>query len=132
MSSYDQEEKNGTISSISKKSPKAKKVRKVKNSRDKFGHVKRSISIRQVKIILTRQHAKCNICKIDLNEGLEFDHILEIVDGGTNDDSNYQALCGSCHNIKTKLTEDLRKLHQKQEEIKRAYAEAHRISPYFL
>ncbi len=107
-----------------------KKSRRVKNSRNEFGLVKRSLSFRQVEVIVIRQHAKCNLCKMDLNEGLEFDHVVEIIDGGTNDDDNYQALCGTCHNIKTKLTEDERK-RKKQELLKKEYAAVHRISPYF-
>lgn len=34
-------------------------------------------------------------------EGTEADHILALVNGGTNDDDNYQLLCSECHREKT-------------------------------
>lgn len=29
------------------------------------------------------------------------DHIQPIIDGGRDDDSNYQSLCSACHDVKT-------------------------------
>lgn len=34
--------------------------------------------------------------------GFQIDHIIEVKHGGTNDPSNLQALCPSCHAVKTK------------------------------
>src|SRR6516225_5826964 len=36
------------------------------------------------------------------NAGWEIDHIVEISKNGTNDITNLQALCPSCHSVKTK------------------------------
>lgn len=33
--------------------------------------------------------------------GCEYDHILELAEGGSNDLTNFQALCVSCHRVKT-------------------------------
>lgn len=37
-------------------------------------------------------------------EGYEFDHIIDLQNGGNNEITNYQALCPGCHNYKTKRT----------------------------
>ncbi len=104
--------------------------------RDKYGKIKRYVSVRQTKLILTRQKCKCNLCKNDLDMGLEMDHIIEIADGGTNDDENYQALCGNCHNLKTsqsQRTRELNKIKDKKDQLdKIKFAEDHYLSPYFL
>lgn len=34
--------------------------------------------------------------------GHQVDHIIEVAHGGTNDDANLQALCVSCHVVKTR------------------------------
>jgi 5-methylcytosine-specific restriction endonuclease McrA len=34
--------------------------------------------------------------------GYEIDHIIELNDGGSDDNSNLQALCKNCHTVKTK------------------------------
>jgi hypothetical protein len=96
--------------------------------RDKYGKIKRYVSVRQTKLILTRQKCKCNLCKTDLDMGLEMDHIIEIADGGTNDDENY--------NLKTsqsQRTRELNKIKDKKDQLdKIKFAEDHYLSPYFL
>ena len=44
---------------------------------------------------------KCNEGKFD-ESGYQIDHILEVTQGGTNDSSNLQVLCPSCHSVKTR------------------------------
>jgi 5-methylcytosine-specific restriction endonuclease McrA len=44
--------------------------------------------------------------------GYEIDHIVELRDGGTNDESNLQALCLMCHRVKTS-----RKTSQPKKEV---------------
>jgi 5-methylcytosine-specific restriction endonuclease McrA len=34
--------------------------------------------------------------------GYQIDHILEVTNSGSNDSSNLQVLCPSCHSVKTK------------------------------
>lgn len=41
--------------------------------------------------------------------GFQIDHIVELADGGTDDVSNLQALCPSCHSVKTQLSARKRK-----------------------
>jgi 5-methylcytosine-specific restriction endonuclease McrA len=44
----------------------------------------------------------CALCKEELNEKFEIDHIRPLSNGGTNEKENLQALCKSCHQDKTK------------------------------
>jgi 5-methylcytosine-specific restriction endonuclease McrA len=45
---------------------------------------------------------KCPLDKKPFDEsGYEIDHILELCNGGSNEDSNLQALCLMCHRVKT-------------------------------
>ena len=36
------------------------------------------------------------------NAGYEIDHVIEVAEGGGNDENNLQALCSSCHKVKTR------------------------------
>jgi 5-methylcytosine-specific restriction protein A len=47
------------------------------------------------------QEYKCNICDILLSPDKQIDHIIPLHQGGENDRSNLQGLCGSCHGKKT-------------------------------
>jgi len=53
--------------------------------------------------IRNRQKWICKICKEPFNDKYEIDHIRPLSNGGTNDKSNLQALCKSCHRDKTKI-----------------------------
>jgi 5-methylcytosine-specific restriction protein A len=48
-------------------------------------------------------HPLCVICLKQgrLSRAVELDHIIALVNGGTNADSNYQCLCKACHQDKT-------------------------------
>lgn len=51
-----------------------------------------------------RAGGRCQSCtrKIRPGEGWEADHIVALVNGGENRESNLQCLCGWCHGAKTK------------------------------
>lgn len=55
----------------------------------------------QKKIIASKQKWTCKNCNELLTENYEIDHIIPIVDNGTNDLQNGQALCKPCHEEKT-------------------------------
>ena len=58
--------------------------------------------------IFLRANGFCQECSRPLGDGKPFhcDHIIALVNGGENRESNLQALCVPCHNIKT--VEDLK------------------------
>lgn len=51
---------------------------------------------------LLHQDYKCAACE-QLMRTVEIDHKVRVADGGSNDISNLQALCPSCHSLKTQL-----------------------------
>jgi 5-methylcytosine-specific restriction protein A len=53
----------------------------------------------QVSIILRRDHRRCYLCSA---EATEADHVIPIAEGGRNDLSNGRAICGSCHETKSR------------------------------
>ena len=63
---------------------------------------------------------KCNLKLIIDGPDPEYDHIKPIEDNGSNDIQNIQALCGICHNKKSKL-ERLIKNGYKTKEIEETY-----------
>jgi len=88
--------------------------------------MRRNVSEATKKCVAGRQHYKCAnepgsgihglesyVCPLWLNpdlnnkgsfdeSGYEIDHIKELANGGSNDVPNLQALCKSCHSVKTK------------------------------
>lgn len=44
---------------------------------------------------------RCRLCQDQLHYTFEVDHIHPLFDGGTNDESNLQAICAQCHRVKT-------------------------------
>jgi hypothetical protein len=63
---------------------------------------KRSVSAALKTHIMGKQGHKCNICSQSLDSSAELDHIHELQDGGSNEESNLQYLCRRCHFFKTK------------------------------
>ena len=59
--------------------------------------VKRYVSPFTAKRVAARQHFKCNLCRRELDETWETDHRVPLWMGGSNEASNLQALCRSCH-----------------------------------
>ena len=53
------------------------------------------------KTVAASQEWKCKHCSNILDQCYEIDHIICVKDGGTNDESNLQALCPNCHRKKT-------------------------------
>jgi len=53
------------------------------------------------KTVAAKQQWRCNICKNILEETFETDHIIPLMNGGTNEQSNLQSLCPNCHRKKS-------------------------------
>ena len=58
---------------------------------------KRYVSPFTAKRVAARQHFKCNLCHRELDETWETDHKVPLWMGGSNEISNLQSLCRSCH-----------------------------------
>ena len=55
--------------------------------------------------IIDRQGGKCGACPRKLGvagEGIEYDHVLALINGGEHRERNLQALCLFCHKPKTR------------------------------
>lgn len=65
--------------------------------------VKRQRGISQYlkKLVASAQNWKCNMCGQMLGASFEVDHIRPLHQGGSNSQSNLQALCRNCHGQKT-------------------------------
>lgn len=50
--------------------------------------------------ILLRDQYTCKVCDLTTNQ-LEVDHIVNLAQGGSDDDDNLQAICIPCHKAKT-------------------------------
>lgn len=56
--------------------------------------------------VFYRDNGRCIACKKDLtgagflNDGVHFDHIVPIAEGGSNDPTNFQLLCAGCNHHK--------------------------------
>ncbi|PKH12613.1 HNH endonuclease [Pseudomonas sp. 43NM1] len=50
--------------------------------------------------ILLRDHYTCRVCGL-ITDQLEVDHIVNLAQGGSDDDDNLQAICIPCHKVKT-------------------------------
>ena len=62
---------------------------------------RRRVSAGLKKRVAYRQHYVCNACKKLLPPTYEVDHIRALFLGGSNHESNLQALCPNCHRDKT-------------------------------
>ena len=86
--------------------------------------MKRSLTKSQKETVAAKQNFKCANSIEDYNcplwqkssdkgifgeEKYHIDHILELADGGTDSKDNLQALCLSCHTVKTNRNKSIRK-----------------------
>lgn len=62
---------------------------------------KRHVTNAMKKTVGANYKWKCAGCSTTLDEGYQVDHIVPLFKGGTNDLSNLQPLCGTCHNKKS-------------------------------
>lgn len=58
---------------------------------------------RRREAVMKRDHYLCQPCKRQgrVKEGTEVDHIVNVAEGGTDDDVNLQTICSDCHQVKT-------------------------------
>lgn len=54
-------------------------------------------TVADIKNLLGLQKNKCAVCRTSISEGYHVDHIVAIVNGGTNDKYNLQLLCAPCN-----------------------------------
>ena len=52
--------------------------------------------------ILLRDNYTCRVCGLTTKD-LEVDHVINVAQGGTDDDGNLQAICIPCHKAKTAI-----------------------------
>jgi len=57
-------------------------------------------SSKDIADILQLQNGKCKVCEVDVSAGYHVDHLIALVNGGTNWPSNLQILCPSCNTSK--------------------------------
>lgn len=73
----------------------------ISNLRTKFYKQERRFLDKDEQLLLCKnQSEKCNLC-LEVFKSFEYDHIQPLVSGGSNDISNFQALCKACHLEKT-------------------------------
>ena len=82
----------------------------------------RKVSNLTKKKIASCQEWKCKSCSSLLDECFEIDHIICIKDGGSNEESNLQALCPNCHRKKTNndISKPKKELKEKKEQKEKA------------
>lgn len=58
---------------------------------------------RKREAVMKRDQYLCQLCKQKgrITEATEMDHIINVAEGGTDDESNLQALCTPCHDAKS-------------------------------
>lgn len=55
---------------------------------------------RKRELILIRDNYTCRVCGLTTKD-IEVDHIINVAQGGTDDEGNLQAICIPCHKAKT-------------------------------
>jgi Zn finger protein HypA/HybF involved in hydrogenase expression len=73
-----------------------KQISRASNTR-----MKRSVSEAKKKYVAANQGWRCGHCSCMLDATYEIDHKLALMNGGTNDINNLEALCPNCHRKKT-------------------------------
>lgn len=52
---------------------------------------------KDIKNLFTLQRGKCAVCRVSIEKGYHVDHIVALVNGGSNDKYNLQLLCAHCN-----------------------------------
>jgi hypothetical protein len=78
---------------------------------------KRLLTGTEKKICAARQQWRCEQCSCILPASFQVDHITPLWDGGTNEQHNLQALCGTCHAEKTLLENNERFHHARRTRV---------------
>lgn len=73
----------------------------------------RTLTAADKKRIAAKQGWKCKKCSMSLQARFHVDHIKPFAEGGSDLDSNLQALCSNCHDAKTE-----EERHRKQRKIR--------------
>ena len=60
------------------------------------------------KRVAANQKWRCASCKQLLDETYELDHLKPLFKGGSNDETNLQALCKRCHAMKSAMEQTIR------------------------
>lgn len=61
---------------------------------------RKTLTVAEKEELVKSQNNKCNICELECKK-FQYDHIIALANGGTNDMENLQALCVNCHKEKT-------------------------------
>ena len=67
---------------------------------------RRTLNQKEKDVLINIQSGFCALCQLKTTE-YDFDHIIPLAAGGSNDDNNFQALCKSCHANKCAVERDL-------------------------
>ena len=65
--------------------------------------------------ILIEQESRCKVCYVDVSKGYHVDHVVALVNGGSNWPSNLQILCPTCN--KSKGAKDFEEWLNSQKEL---------------
>ena len=60
------------------------------------------------KRVAAQQKWRCASCQLLLDETYELDHFTPLFKGGSNDETNLQALCKRCHAMKSAMEQAIR------------------------
>jgi 5-methylcytosine-specific restriction endonuclease McrA len=85
------------------KRPYTKKKIKIKKESFK----RKNLSFTDAYRLAHDQNHLCNICQEELKDGFQLDHIIPLQYGGTNNYTNFQALCNKCHLYKTNRVDNI-------------------------
>jgi len=67
---------------------------------------RRTLNQKEKDTLIKSQCGLCALCQLKTSE-FDFDHKVPLASGGSNEDSNFQALCKSCHAHKCSVERDL-------------------------
>lgn len=78
------------------KNPEKVKARKhIRRAREK--NAEGSFTPTDIHSMLKQQREKCVVCRVDISETYQIDHIMPLALGGSNNISNIQLLCSHCN-----------------------------------